>query len=182
MIALYPAEEYLALVVQKNSPRHYFNVLTRLTNRGQQKSIVDGLEAILTSPRGEIYKFAWNLFYGQEGLLHTMSSNAHPVEIPPDDSRLLGIGFIGPDSGIDKLYLWPTGRYQCEITGRVDHSTDRQPTNLRSIFYMDISTENIADLRRWATADDVAWEHLGDPDNAVGIPVFIEELLELRRR
>lgn len=168
-ITAYPGEQYLAFVVQKDNSRPAFNVLTKLTNRGQQVGIVDGLEAILTGPEGVNFRFVWNLFYGYQrgGLLHTMSSYIHPITIPPGGSKLLGIQFIGPDLGIANLYSWPTGRYQVEMTGWVNRSPDRQPTNLSSKFYIDISSRDIAQLKEWIGWDDAAWAqypHANDPD------------------
>lgn len=179
-ITLYPGEQNLLFVVQKDNARPAFNVLTKLTNGGLQVGIVDGLEAILTGPEGVSFRFVWNLFYGYErgGQRHTMSSYIHPIAIPPGGSNLLGIQFIGPDLGIANLYSWPTGRYQVEMTGWVNRSPDRQSTNLSSNFYIDISSRDIAQLKEWIVWDDAAWARFPhpddpDPDKAAGHPVRI---------
>jgi hypothetical protein len=168
-ITVYPGEQDLAFVVQKDNPRPAFNVLTRLTNGGQQVGIVDGLEAILTGPEGVNFRFVWNLFYeyqrGGLALLHTMSSYIHPIAIPAGGSIILGIQFIGPDLGIANLYSWPTGRYQVKMTGWVNRSPDRQPTNLSSKFYIDISSRDIAQLKQWIGWDDAAWARFPHPNN-----------------
>jgi hypothetical protein len=174
-ITVYPGEQNLAFVVQKDNPRPAFNVLTKITNDGQQVGIVDGLEAILTGPEGVSFRFVWNLFYGYQrgGLLHTMSSYIHPIAVSPGSSNLLGIQFIGPDLGIAKLYSWPTGRYQVEMAGWVNRSPERQPTNFSSKFYIDISSRDIAQLKEWIGWDDAAWAQFPhpdypDPDKAAG--------------
>jgi hypothetical protein len=166
-ITVYPEEQYLAFVVQKDNPRPAFNVLTKLANSGQQVGIVDGLEAILTGPEGKSFRFVWNLFYEYQrgGLRHRMSSYIHPIAIPPGGSILLGIQFIGPDLGIAKLYSWPTGRYQVEMSGWVNRSPDRQPTNLSSKFYIDLSSRDIAQLKAWIGWDDAAWARFPHPDD-----------------
>jgi hypothetical protein len=178
-ITVYPADENLVLVVQKDNPRPAFNVLTKITNGGQQVGIVDGLEAILSGPGGLSFRFVWNLFYGYQrgGLLHTMSSYIHPIAIPAGGTTLLGIQFIGPDLGIANLYSWPTGRYQVEMVGWVNRSPDRS-TNLSSKFYFDLSSRDIAQLKEWIGWDDGAWArypHPGypDPDKAAGYPIRI---------
>jgi hypothetical protein len=174
-ITVYPGEHKLLFVVQKDNPRPAFNVLTKLTNNGQQVGIVDGLEAILTDPEGVSYRFVWNLFYGVQrgGLRHTLSSYIHPIAINPGSSIQLGIQFIGPDLGIDNLYSWPTGRYKVYMTGWVNRIHDRRPKNLSSKFYIDISSTDIARLKGWIGWDDTAWKRFGDPDNAAGHPVPI---------
>ena len=96
----------------------------------------------------------------------------------PESSTSLGIQFIGPDSGIENLYSWPTGRYQCEMTGRVNRSPDRQTTTLSSKFYVDISPRDIKQLKEWIGWDDAAWARFPhpdypDPDKAAGRPVRI---------
>ena len=174
-ITVYPGEHNLLFVVQKDNPRPAFNVLTKLTNSGQQVGIVDGLEAVLTDPEGVSFRFMWHLFYGVQrgGLRHTLSSYIHPIAINPGSSILLGIQFIGPDLGIAQLYSWPTGRYKVEITGWVNRIHDRRPTNLNSKFYIEISSMDIARLKGWIGWDDAAWKQFGDPDNAAGHPVPI---------
>jgi hypothetical protein len=183
-ITVYPEEQNLVFVVQKDNPRPAFNVLTRLTNHGQQVGIVDGLEAILTGPEGVSFRFLWHLFYEYRrdglsyNLRHTMSSYIHPIPIPPEGSRLLGIQFIGPDLGIDTLYSWPTGRYQVEITGWVNRSPDRRPTDFSSKFYINILLRDIAQLKEWIRWDDAAWARFPrpdspDPDKAAGYPIRI---------
>lgn len=178
-IAVGPGEEYLALVVQKDNPRAAFNVLTKLSNEGQEVGIVDGLEAVFTGPEGASFRFVWNLFYGRErgGLLHTMSTYIHPIAIPAGGSNLLGIQFIGPDLGIANLYSWPIGRYEVEMTGWMNRSADRA-TNLSSKFYVDISKSDIDQLKEWIRWDDAAWARFPSPDDpdphkAAGLPLQI---------
>ena len=178
-ITVSPGEEYLALVVQKDNPRAAFNVLTKLTNEGQEVGVVDGLQAIFTGSEGASFRFVWNLFYGRErgGLLHTMSSYIHPIAIPAGGSNLLGIQFIGPDLGIASLYSWPLGRYEVEMTGWMNRSADRA-TNLSSKFYVDISKSDIDQLKEWIRWDAAAWARFPSPDDpdphkAAGLPLRI---------
>lgn len=104
-ITVSPGGHNLLFVVQKDNPRPAFNILTKLTKNGQQIGIVDGLEALLTDPKGGSYRFVWNLFYGVQrgGLQHTLSSYVHPIAINPGNSIQLGIQFIGPDLGMHNL-------------------------------------------------------------------------------
>lgn len=179
-IIVHPGEANLNFVVQKDNPRPAFNVLTKLSNTGQQLGIIDGLETILTGPGSASFRFAWNLFYEYQrsGLLHTLSSYIHPVAVPPGSSLLLGIQFIGPDLGIDNLYSWSTGRYQCEMIGWMNRRPDGHATNLSSTFFIDISAREIARLKEWTSWNDNEWAQFPhpdhpDPDKAAGLPIKI---------
>ena len=176
-IAVEPAEPYLALVVQKDNPRPAFNMLTALSNQGQQVGIVDGLETVLKGPAGFTMRFVWNLFYGRErgGFLHTLASYIHPVAISHGKRVVLGIQFIGPDLGMSKLYSWGPGRYEVELTGR---SSDPGTRDFGATFSIDISPGDIAQLKEWIGWDDAAWARFPSPDapdphKAAGLPVRI---------
>jgi hypothetical protein len=179
-VSIEPAEPHLALIVQKDNPRPAFNMLTRLTSRGQQVGIVDGLGAMLRGPDGFTMRFVWNLFYGRErgGLLHTLASYIHPVAIPPGGSMVLGIQFVGPDLGLAELYSWPLGRYDLELTGRLDRSSDREGGDFGVKFAFDLSAADVAQLKQWIGWDDAAWARFPspeapDPHRAAGRPVYI---------
>ena len=184
-ITVYPEEGYLFFIVQKDNPRPAFNVLIRLSNNGQQVGIVTRLEAVLTGPKGVSFSFLWHLFYDRKlqrgGQLHTLSSYTHDIPIPPGGSELLGIQFIGPDQSTS-LYSWPLGKYQVEMIGWVNRRPGYQPANLRLKFYIDISSDDVAELKTWIGWDDAAWARFPhpdfpDPDNAAArsVRIILEE-------
>lgn len=177
-VSLVTAESQFLLVVQYQNPRPAFNILMTILNNGDQVAVVDGMEAVVTGPDGRQQRFNWHLFYGIQrgGTLHTVASYVHPVAVPPGEMRSLGIQFIGPDHGLDRLYNWEPGRYDVDVYAWVNRHRDDRPTNVKTRFSFDLIRAEIGQLKRWISWDADDWARFPHPDfpdphQAAGLPV-----------
>jgi TIR domain len=175
IIRVHP-RNFLCVVVQKdNVETPWFNLDCHLINESRKPGRLQRLEVMVTPSSKRGIQFMWNLFYEYlpGGQIQVKSADAGPLELGPEESRLLGVQFIGPR--LDWKLMWPPGEYEFDILGWVNRQPREPEADLRTRFQAKISPWESQELNRWADALDSAWKRLNDPHNAVGIPVTIDK-------
>jgi len=174
VIRMYP-RNFLGIVVQKNNlETPWFNLDCHLINESRKAGRIQRLEAMVTQADNSL-QFMWNLFYGflPGGQIMVKTADAATIELEGEESRLLGVQFIGPHR--DWKDLWKQGGYEFDILGWVNTEARDAKPDLKTKFRVVINPEEHRWLNYWARASDLEWKQLNDPHNAVAIPLKIEK-------
>jgi hypothetical protein len=117
----------------------------------------------------------WNLFYEflPGGQVMEKTADAAALELGSEESRLLGVQFVGPR--LNWKFLWPEGEYEFDLLGWVNRGAREPEADLRTKFRVVINSSELRALNFWAEAPNLAWEGLHDPHNAVAVPLTIDK-------
>jgi hypothetical protein len=161
-------DPFVAIVIQKDQRTGpAFNLRFRVVNQAGRAVTLPTLQIALTDPYGTSFKLEWTVFFEGE-LVHKKTDDAHPISLQGRSKQILGIQFVGPSSIAHAQ--WPPGQYLLDLIAR---ETTKGPGAVLTRCEMTVTAANARDLFYWARAGAAQWEALGDPDNAVGIPVSI---------
>jgi hypothetical protein len=164
-------EDFLSIVLQKGvKAGPLFNLQCHVSNANKEAVTIHKLEAYLTDPHETSFRLTWSLFYAGSTVMRKIA-DPHPITVPPEESHVLGIQFVGPASIAE--YLWPEGRYGFDLRGWLTATQSPKPPDFTTPCALHVTTEDATNLRYWSAAGNAEWAALGDPDNAVAIPVAI---------
>ena len=175
IVRMHP-RNFLGIVVQKDNVKTpAFNLDCHLINESRKPGRIQRLEVMVTPSGKRGIQFMWNLFYEflPGGQVMEKIADAAVLELGPEESRLLGVQFVGPR--LDWELLWSAGEYEFDILGWVNRGPREPEADLRTKFRVEISHRESLDLNSWAQASDSMWEWLHDPHNAVALPVTIDK-------
>ncbi len=175
IVRMHP-RNFLGIVVQKDNVKTpAFNLDGHLINESRKPGRIQRLEVMVTPSGKRGIQFTWNLFYEflPGGQVMEKISDAAVLELGPEESRLLGVQFVGPR--LDWELLWSAGEYEFVILGWVNRGPRELEADLRTKFRVEISHRESLDLNSWAQASNSMWEWLHDPHNAVALPVTIDK-------
>jgi hypothetical protein len=175
IVRMHP-RNFLGIVVQKdNVETPSFNLDCHLINESRKSGRVQRLEAMVTPSGKRGIQFMWNLFYEflPSGQVMVKTTDAAALELGSEDSRLLGVQFVGPR--LNWEFLWAEGEYEFDILGWVNREVRESEADLRTKFRVMIKPWESQALNFWAEAPNLAWQRLNDPHNAVAIPLSIDK-------
>jgi hypothetical protein len=122
-----------------------FHLMCNLINKTTKVGTVHRLEVRVLGPQNTTCNFVWNLFYkyspGGQGVEKEI--DPYPVAVPQKDSKLIFVAF---QAEANQNCKFPQGRYEFKVIGWVNSKDRRQPSNLESIFSIQITEENIHQL------------------------------------
>ena len=135
----------VGFVISKNGGTTNFQLGINLVNTGVKTGTVHRLEALVTPPAGEPYRFDWSLFYeySRGGYAVEKTTDPHPLSVAGRNSCLIFIQFAITPTNIP---AWPPGRYEFKIIGWVNRNRREEKSNLLSIFHIDLSRETALQL------------------------------------
>ena len=139
-ISMYPGDA-VRFIVSTNPPFSNFHLMCNLINKSTKVGTVHRLEVRVLGPQNTTYDYIWNLFYKYlpGGQVVQRESDPYPVAVPQKDSKLLLVGF---QAEAKQSYKWSEGKYKFKVVGWVNRKHRLQPSNLESIFHIQI-TEDI---------------------------------------
>lgn len=162
-VSLYPGDA-VRIVVSPDGSTSNFHLMCNLINKSTKVATVHRLEVHVLDPQNSKCAFTWNLFYkylpgGQEV---QKESDPYPVAVPQKDSKLLLAGF---QSEGEQSCNWSEGRYEFRVIGWVNRKHRIQRSNLRSIFHIRITEDNLRQLSKpnqarpiYITVPVIEWE------------------------
>jgi hypothetical protein len=175
IVRMHP-RNFLGIVVQEdNLETPCFNLDCHLINESRKPVSVQWLEAMVTPSGKRGIQFMWNLFYEflPGGQVMEKTADAAALELGSEESRLLGVQFVGPR--LNWKFLWPEGEYEFDLLGWVNRGAREPEADLRTKFRVVINSSELRALNFWAEAPNLAWEGLHDPHNAVAVPLTIDK-------
>jgi hypothetical protein len=166
-IQVFPAD-YVGVVVEKDkASRPILNIRCHVLNAGRETATLSRLEARLEDPDGSSIRMPWNLFYSGI-LLMLPDSPPEPVTLQRDQSRIIGIQFSAPSS--IGAYAWSTGTYRLGFRGWLTGGSTSP--DVESWVRLDVDPATVDWWRHWTRATEQEWRDVGDPHNAVAIPLM----------
>lgn len=101
--------------------RNKIQINLNLTNSRNKLSVVNRLEAILSSPNGNKYRYVWNIFYKLDGNSAVPERFPTSIAVLAKSSVFQGIEFIS-----DECFTWVEGAYEFNIIGWADRGTGQK--------------------------------------------------------
>jgi len=146
-----------------------FHLMCNLINKTTKVRTLHRLEVRVLGPQNITYNFVWQFFYKYlpeaRGQGVGKDTDIYPVAVPAKDSKLVLAEFHAETNQNCK---WPEGKYELKVIGWVNCKDRLQPSNLESIFHIQITKNEI--------------HQLSQPNPASG-PVFITvPVIEWERR
>jgi len=165
-ISMYPGDA-VRVVNSADGTFSVFHLMCNLLNRTTKVGTVHRIEVRVSGPQNITCNFVWNLFYRYlpGGQKVEKETDPYPVAVPQKDCKLVLVGF---QTEANQNCRWPEGRYEFKVIGWVNRKDRRLPSNLKSIFHIQVTKEHI--------------RQLSQPNPAEG-PVFITiPVIEWERR
>jgi TIR domain len=169
-----------SLVVVVGDPETYrgvgpiLNLTCEFSNESDLPVVIRRLELEGQGPEEREYHLRWHLFYGTEGRQQTKIDASARIELPPGETKELGIQFQGPLLGGGEL--WPIGDYAFELLGWAYGRPPGAKANLTTEFRATLSAPDAAWLRHWQNIESHAWDDPSITDRAVGIPFPMHDI------
>jgi hypothetical protein len=167
----------VAIVVSQGEPRGItLNIDCDFLNPNRVFATIQRLvvRLDLEDPHGQSLQLHWNLVYQGQTLpdrtLQQKTAEPGSLTLPPGEQLDVGVQVrAGRDA---QGYEWSTGNYTLHLQAWTQGS-DATP-DVDAAYEVDVTETNVAELRRWTKASANEWAALGDPNNAVAIPVAIQ--------
>lgn len=169
--------QFLALVIAEADPlKPIFNLNCDIMHLLAHGVNLQGVDVEVSVPGGRKTRFDWNVFYDFRPSVApwnqrmTSLGAAHEILVEPGGTSL-GVQFVSQEAGSG--LLWQPGRYKFELRGRTNKQSGDPQVDARTSFSIRIDNSTAGDAHQWSRAGKAAWDRLGDPDRAIGIPVVI---------
>ena len=85
---------------------------------------------------------------------------------------MIGIHFAGPQG----RYGWSEALYRFHFVALINRGKVAEQVEMKTNFGIRNIAYSISWINYWSQAGDSEWANLGDPDNAVGIPLIVEDI------
>ena len=102
-VKLFFGDSFQIVCVERNKIQINLN----LTNSRNKLSVINRLEAVLSSPNGNKYNYVWNIFYKLEGGRSVLERIPTSIAVLAKSSVFQGIEFIA-----DESFTWVEGKYE----------------------------------------------------------------------
>jgi hypothetical protein len=174
------------LVIVVGDPNTYggvgpmINLTCKLSNRSNRPIVIRRLDLEGEGPAGSAYHLHWHLLYDTEGRQQRKIDASARIELPPGETRELGIQFQGPLFGGGAL--WPIGDYSFELLGWAQDRTSQEKASMITEFRATLSGADAEWLRHWQNIESDAWDDPNITDRAVGVPVPVHSIKQVRQR
>jgi hypothetical protein len=187
-----------AIVVSQAEP---FGIILNLDceflNPQEAPATIHRLEARLEDPRGQSFHLRWNAPYERRSL-QRKTGQGDDLSLRPGEHLSVGVQFKasmpvnplaashGKQSAASpaprergslppgaQRYEWSAGIYGLEAQVSTEYALSPA---IEVAYEIDVTSANAGELRSWTGATAQQWAALGNPDNAVGIPVAVRPL------
>jgi hypothetical protein len=149
-----PADSILIVIVKDAATRPLLNLECELINESDEPATVEWLAARIKDPHGSSFQLDWHIFYGGRPVMRKLS-DVQPVELPPGESRVLGIQFAAPPEISE--YTWTEGVYDVDLVGWVNGEPQSNVPGIKTSCRMELSKADTDYLRHWEGADETQW-------------------------
>lgn len=156
------------------------NLTCTFVNELSRTVAIRWMEASATGPEDCAYHMVWNVLFDTTGL--TVGRKEHVrrvdrtarIDVPANATLEMGVQFKAPQ--VSDLVAWPSGDYTLQIWGWADRGRGGQPANLKTTFRVSVSPADAENIKRLMEAPDAIWVTLTPTDDAIGIPVSIDQV------
>ena len=124
-----------------NSDRNKIQINFNLINPRTKLSVINHLQATLSSPNGNDYLFKWNIFYKFDGHIAKPDRIPTSIAILPKNNVFQGIEFIS-----DNYFTWVEGKYIFKIEGWFNRGM-REDSNVTQPINFSLSRDDVDNLK-----------------------------------
>jgi hypothetical protein len=118
------------------------NLSCKFANRSNRPVVIRRLDVEGKGPTGREYHLRWHLPYDTEARQQRKRDAPEWIELPPGETKELGIQFQGPLFG--GAAIWPVGDYSFELLGWAQDRTSQEKASMITEFQTTLSVPDAA--------------------------------------